>query len=206
MPAHLARHMNTIHGRGGGKTGGGPGRKAKRRGRPKGARRAGGASAAGGGPARLIGDMRMYHDDLVTQRAGLESQIQNLEAAMDALGGTGSAGRMAPRKRRGRPPGRRAKRRGRPPGSRTGARIGRPPGSKTVKRRGRPPGGGRKGSLRDMIQQVLRQSSRPMSPTEISNAVVGAGYSTKAKDLTKAVSNTLPDLPVKRVGFGQYRM
>jgi hypothetical protein len=56
-----------------------------------------------------------------------------------------------------------------------------------------------------MIQQVLRQSARPMSPRDIADSVVTAGYNTRAKDLTKAVSNTLPELKgIKRVGFGQY--
>ena len=34
-----------------------------------------------------------------------------------------------------------------------------------------------------------------------------AGFKTKAKDITKAVSNTLPQLGnVKRIGFGMYKM
>lgn len=75
-------------------------------------------------------------------------------------------------------------------------------------RRGRPKGsGGRAGSLKDYIQRVLRQSPQALSPRDIATAVKKSGYKTKAKDLTKAVSNMLPTMKnVKRVGFGSYRM
>ena len=56
-----------------------------------------------------------------------------------------------------------------------------------------------------MIVKVVRQSKKPLSPREIAGAVVKAGYKTKAKDLTKAVSNALPEMKsVKRMGFGKY--
>lgn len=73
------------------------------------------------------------------------------------------------------------------------------------RRRGRPPG--QPGSLKDFIVRVLRASSAPLSPNQIGKRVKKAGYKTKAKDLTKAVSNTLPDLKrVKRLGFGSYKL
>lgn len=66
---------------------------------------------------------------------------------------------------------------------------------------------GRPGSLKDSIVNVLRKRRTPMSPSELSSAVVGAGYKTKAKDLTKAISNILPQLKmVKKVGRGMYRV
>ncbi len=44
-----------------------------------------------------------------------------------------------------------------------------------------------------------------MSPNDIGLSVKKAGFKTKAKDITKAVSNVLPELKmVKRVGFGMY--
>ena len=37
--------------------------------------------------------------------------------------------------------------------------------------------------------------------------IVLAGYKSKAKDLTKAVSNALPQLKgIKKIGFGKYKM
>ena len=76
------------------------------------------------------------------------------------------------------------------------------------KKRGRPPGSGiRAGSLKDHVVRVLRQTTKPMSPREISHKVVRAGFKSQAKDVTKAVSNKLAELQnVKKVGFGLYRL
>ncbi len=81
--------------------------------------------------------------------------------------------------------------------------IARPVG----KRRGRPAGSGsRSGSLKDMIVKVLRQRSKPLTPHEIAEGVVSAGYNTSSKNLTKAVSNALPTLKVvKKVDRGLYQ-
>ena len=65
--------------------------------------------------------------------------------------------------------------------------------------------GGREGSLKNFIVKVLGQRSTPATPKEIASKVVLAGYQSKAKNLTKAVSNALPELKkVKKVGFGKY--
>ncbi len=84
----------------------------------------------------------------------------------------------------------------------TGRRTGR------KKKRGRPAGSGvRAGSLNDHVVRVLRQTTKPMSPREISDKVVRAGFKSQAKDVTKAVSNKLAELRnVKKVGFGLYRL
>ena len=186
MPAHLARHMNTIHGAGGAK------KKAsgKRIGRPKGstrniARAIGGSSF--GGAERLLGEMSAYHGVLTEERMSLDTQIDAVANAMETLGG-GSPTMTS----RGK--------------SRSAGKVGRPKGSGA--RRGRPPGQApRKGSLKDYIVRVLGQVSRPLSPNDIGVRVLKAGFKTKAKDLTKAVSNTLPALKkIKRVGFGQYEL
>ncbi len=75
-------------------------------------------------------------------------------------------------------------------------------------KRGRPAGSvGRAGSLKSYVAKVLSQRSSPMSPKAIAAKIVKAGHKSKAKDLTKAVSNALPQLKmVKKVGFGMYRM
>jgi hypothetical protein len=80
--------------------------------------------------------------------------------------------------------------------------------AKRMVKRGRPAGKGmRAGSLKDFIMRVLRQQGKPMSPREIGTKVVSAGFKTKARDLTKAVSNTLPQVAnVKKVGFGLYQI
>ncbi len=74
--------------------------------------------------------------------------------------------------------------------------VGRPRGSSS-----------RSGSLKSYIIDVLKKSKKPMRPRDISTATIKAGYSTKSDDLTKAVSNALPQIKqVKRIGFGMYQM
>lgn len=76
------------------------------------------------------------------------------------------------------------------------------------KKRGRPVKAvGSAGSLKSYIDRVLRESSKPMSLKDIGKRVKKAGYKSKAKDLTKAVSNALPGLKkVTRVGYGKYQL
>ena len=82
-----------------------------------------------------------------------------------------------------------------PQGRSTGRKLGRPAGS-----------GSRTGSLKDTIVRVLRQRAVALSPREIAARVVKAGYKTSTKNLTKAISNTLPEINnVRKVGRGLYR-
>ena len=77
----------------------------------------------------------------------------------------------------------------------TGRKLGRPSGS-----------GSRAGSLKDTIVRVLRQRAVALSPKEIAAKVVQSGYKTSTKNLTKAISNTLPEInAVRKVGRGLYR-
>ena len=82
-----------------------------------------------------------------------------------------------------------------------------PQGRATGRKRGRPPGSGsRAGSLKDTIVRVLRQRAKALSPKEIAAGVVKIGYRTSTKNLTKAVSNTLPDMTdIRKVGRGLYQ-
>ena len=79
----------------------------------------------------------------------------------------------------------------------------------TGRKRGRPVGsvsGSRAGSLKDTIVRVLRQRAKALSPKEIAAGVMKAGYRTSTKNLTKAVSNTLPDMSgIRKVGRGLYQ-
>jgi len=86
------------------------------------------------------------------------------------------------------------------------------PANPTVRRAARRPArrpaaqSGKAGSLKEYIVKVLRGSSKPMSPKEIADSAVKAGYKTKAKNLVNIVSNSLPDTPgVKKAGRGLYR-
>ena len=189
MPAHLARHMNTIHSSGKSKVkvkvkakGKAKPKPKKRAGRPKLARKklvrrarpvrvgrpAGRPATTGAG--RLISEMQAYLRDLSTRRAALDAEMAAITTALEAMG------RAVP-----------------------GAKARRGPG--------RPPGGRmRPGSLKDFIVRVLKQRS-PMGPSEITAAVRKAGYKSTAKDLAKAVSNSLPEIKiVKKAGFGIYRI
>ncbi len=169
MAAHLARHANTMHRRGGGP------KKAKARGRQG---RAGrlrttpqGVEINGEGAIRVLREMEAYRDTLIFRRSSIEHQIAGIESAMSAMG---TVAVSAP----------------------AGKRRGRPVGS-----------GGRSGSLKDMIVKVLRQRSRPLTPQEIADGVVTAGYKTSSKNLTKAVSNALPGLKqVRKVDRGLYQV
>lgn len=182
MPAHLARHMNTIHARKAAKKV--LKAKAKRKpGRPKlrkaaaRARTVGRPRTVSAAPARagegavgLVRGMQAYHGELMARREQIETEIGAITSALDAMGGGLKAVTVRPK-------------RGRPRGT-----------------------GPRTGSLKDFIGKVLRQTGRPLSPKDIANTVRKVGYRSKAKDLTKAVSNMLPQMKgVKKVGFGMYR-
>ncbi len=196
MPAHLARHTNAMHG-GKGRPKAAAKTAARLRGRPVGRtatgtargrrpmRRVGAVRSMGfEGSTRLIVEMQTYHGDLLLQRTSLDGQIDAVARAMEAMGSTTPA--RAPRK---------AKSAGRKFTGR-GRAAARPKSGK----------GPRTGSLRDYITRVLRQNKKGLSPREIGTRVIKAGFKTKAKDITKAVSNTIPKVKsVKRIGFGVYR-
>jgi hypothetical protein len=129
--------------------------------------------------------MQAYRKELLTERLALDSRIDAMGRALDEMGAKVPAG-----------PARRAARKG----PKVKAR-------KAAKRVGRPGAKVRTGSLKDYIGRVLRQRTKPMSPSEIGVSVVKAGLKTKAKDITKAVSNTLPKMKnVKKMGFGKYKI
>ncbi len=74
-------------------------------------------------------------------------------------------------------------------------------------KRSRRGAGHREGSLKSYIVTVLGRQGAPATPKEIAAKVMQAGYKSRAVDLTKAVSNALPELnEVKRIGFGKYSL
>lgn len=197
MPAHLARHQSAIHAS--------PAvRKAAAR--KAASRRAAGrattattvrkgkagkqaerayvrAASAPGRPAGavfgIVKEMNAYRAGLVANRDALEGQISAIETAISAIAGTSGGKAKMTRRPVGRPAGR---------------PVGRPAGKRA-----------RAGSLKDVIVKVLSQRAKPLKPSQISAAVQKAGYTSKAKDLTKAVSNVLPEIKqVRKVGFGIY--
>lgn len=211
MAAHLARHMATH----GVKSKGNVGRKSRRGpGRPRGSRNVTHSTVAstGGdrGIVRLINEMDAYRDQLARQLDALNTEIQSVDAAMDAI--SGNIGASAAAVRRGRPSSAVA-------GQRINAALTRErrrvkvvgtlnTGSK--RRRGRPPGSTTRntgGSLKQAIIKVLRRSSKPMAPKQIASAVQNTGYKSYASDLTKLISNTLPEIDlIKKIGRGQYQI
>lgn len=183
MAAHLARHMSSTHGVS-------SGRKAAKSGRGRGRPAKGAApsiqfhAAQSNGAAQIVSAMRNYYDELHARRAALEGELNWIETAMQSLGG----GAPAAPARRGP---------GRPRGSGVAAGKGKGKGNR----------GPRAGALREYVVNVLSSTPDPMSPRDIADAVQRSGYKTKAKDLTKAVSNLLPNLSgLKKVGFGKYKM
>lgn len=135
--------------------------------------------------------MRSYQASLLSQRSSLEQQLAGIEAAIGALGGAPGYARASATRRVGRP---RLTNATASPGA-ARARAGRPAGPRT-----------RAGSLKENIVKVLRQSGKGMTIQQIATSVKASGYSTKSADLSKAVSNALPDLKtVRRVSRGVYR-
>ena len=57
------------------------------------------------------------------------------------------------------------------------------------------------------IVKVLGRRSTQATPMEIAASVMRFGHKSRAKDLSAAVNNALPELKaVKRVGFGLYSL
>ena len=199
MPAHLARHQKSIHGMAGARTAAGARMvKAKRPvGRPKGVRvkvagRRGtpAIAAFGGEAARILGELQSHHGELASQRIALDTQLDALARAIEAFGAASPA---APARKR------KYVKKARPVATRPGRKAKAKPKAKAA--------AGRPGSLKDYIVRVLRQTSRPLSPRDMGTAAMKAGFKTKSKDLTKAVSNTLPKMKgIKKIGFGKYQL
>lgn len=193
MAAHLGRHVNAVHGAGrkgkSMKPSGGSSR-AGRRGAMRGGH-SGGSMHAVETPTKILADISEYRDVLIERRSMIDDQIQSLESAMGMMSG-GLAVPDGP-SRKGRRSG------GRPRGASMGgaAKSGKGKGTRA----------GREGSLKQFIVKVLGGTSRPLSPSEIASGVVKGGYKTTASNLTKAVSNALPQMnQVKKAGRGLYRV
>lgn len=77
-------------------------------------------------------------------------------------------------------------------------------------KRGRPVGRPRRGrrgkeSLKEAMSNALRAAEKPMRAADVLQAIVAAGYKSKAKDLKQIVHSTLTRHPhAKRVGRGEY--
>jgi hypothetical protein len=147
--------------------------------------------------------MRAYRNELMAESASLQAQIDAVDRALGVMGLATPAGprprRTAKKKVRGK-----ARPTAKAKGKRKAKAKAKARKSVRVARSGA--ANVRAGSLRDYIGRVLKQRSKPMSPAEIGTSVVKAGFKTKAKDITKAVSNTLPKMTnIKKVGFGKYK-
>jgi len=179
MAAHLGRHANTIHGR---RKGSKPVAKRNSARSRKGrigrpkGSRSSSRSFTRAGAATGEGVTR-----LLSQMQSFYSELTARRSSLDAqIAGMEGAINIL----------------GAAPKARAAGRIvGRPAGS-----------GSRTGSLKDTIVRVLRQRSVALSPKEIAAKVVQSGYKTSTKNLTKAISNTLPEInAVRKVGRGLYR-
>ena len=174
MPAHLARHMNTIHA-----TGAARAARQRMTGRKgKAGRRPGTTAGLAGGDvsftdsANLLSGIQAYHETLLARRDQIDREVSALGHALSALGSTQAGSAKSVRQKRGR----------------RGA-------------------GAREGSLKEFILRVLGRRSTPATPMEIANRVMRSGYKSRAKDLSTAVNNVLPELKVvKRVGYGLYSL
>ena len=179
MAAHLGRHTNTIHGK----------RKglkpvAKRKTGSARTRRIGrpkGSRSSNRSIARTSGATGVGVTRLLSQMQSYYSELTSRRLSLDAqIAGMESAINILGAA---------------PKAGAAGRKLGRPAGSGT-----------RTGSLKDTIVRVLRQRAVALSPREIAAKVIQAGYKTSTKNLTKAISNTLPEINiVRKVGRGLYR-
>ncbi len=120
---------------------------------------------AAGGGDGLLGSIQAARAELSSQQAQIAVQLAALDQLLGVLGG--SAPVRAPKA--------------------TGA---------MAPRRGRPRGGrAQAGSLRSYVEQVLRQSGRPMRVAEITEGVRQAGYPTRNKRLGHTVAKLLAAMP-----------
>ncbi|MBI1826952.1 MAG: C2H2-type zinc finger protein [Planctomycetes bacterium] len=180
MAAHLGRHVNAVHGAGR------KGKSKKSSSAPGRGGRSGGSMHAVEGPTKILADISEYRDVLIDRRSTIDEQIQSLENAMGMMSGGLAIPDGPSRKGRGKG--------GRPRGV---AKTGKGKGSRA----------GREGSLKQFIVKVLGGTSKPLTPSEIAAGVVKVGYKTTASNLTKAVSNALPQMnQVKKAGRGLYRV
>lgn len=185
MAAHLARHMNTIHRAKAGRI---PPKKKVAKAKTRAGRTKGTGIRQAGRPKQdaarsrwpLVEGSARLLSEIQTYHDELIAQRSSLDAQIDGIASTiETLGAVAPAR----------------------------PMRKGAKRDRSAAAGSRAGSLKDYISRVLRQRSKPMSPRNISAAVMKVGFKTKAKDITKAVSNTLPQMKnVKKVGFGMYQL
>jgi hypothetical protein len=186
MKAHLVRHLNAGHGVGGGRPAGAQKSSGAKRGRPAKAVSMGSFDPDIG---RAVSELQSLHGGLLAQRETIDSRI---DAVANALAQLGAGAAVAARPRVNKPA---VKKLGRPAGSASRVKLG----------------GGRReagNSLREYIVRALKASTSPMSVKDISTQVVKIGYQTSSKDLSKAVSNMLPQMKnqVKKVDRGTYRI
>jgi hypothetical protein len=179
MAAHLARHQNALHGP---KKRAAKGKKRRAKVKVKGSRKVGRPKGRvvrrRVGVASVGGGAAQLINGMQAYHRDLLGRRESIEAEIAAIGSAIEA-------------------------------MGAVRAPATVRaKRGRPAGRpARAGSLKSYIVKVLGQRSTAMSPKDIAARILRSGYKSKAKDLTKAVSNTLPQLrKVKKVGFGMYKI
>ena len=104
MPAHLARHMNSIHATGAARAA--RQRKAGRKGKT--GRRPGATAALAGGDvsftdsANLLSGIQAYHEGLLARRDQIDREVSALGNALSALGSTQVGSAKSVRQKRGR--------------------------------------------------------------------------------------------------------
>ena len=159
MSAHLARHMNSVHGRKRRSTQAESGR-----GRGRATRSAARSGVAvSDRAADLVSRMQDYHAKLLARRDAIEAEIAAISEAIDAMGATATA---PSRERRPDRP------------------AGRVDGTHDPGHRGL--------SLKSYVLRVLRQRKTPITVRELADAVLRAGYRTKAMNLRGSLSAVLP--------------
>lgn len=135
--------------------------------------------------------MTALHQELATQCAAIQTEMDALASAIDTLQGSRGTPRTAPSR------GGRAGRRGRP--------VTRANAKGAI--RG-PRGEG--ASLKDYIVKVLTSAGSAMRLTDVADAVVSAGYPTTSQNLPNQVSMALNSMRkqkrIRKVGRGMYQV
>ncbi len=119
-----------------------------------------------------------YRAELLAEREQVDAQLEAVEHALGAMGGSVPAARVAP------------------------AYMKRPGPAPS----GAAAAGARAGSLKDYIVQVMNGQG-VMRVRDITDGVRTAGYPTRNKTLAKSVGIALTEMPrVAKVGRGQFRL
>lgn len=141
---------------------------------------------AAGGTGTAVQSIQARLNEIDTQMSSLTAERQGILDSVRQIGGTVEAAPASTGSRRGRPAGSRNK-------PKAAAKAVRGTNARTLN-------GGK--TLKVALAEVLRDATGPMSPTEITEAVIKGGYKSNAPNFTTMVTQQLGLLGRTQIGKG----